>query len=833
MASSKRGISRSAATYSVPSPTCSSSTSEEDSMYSAASPKRSVRKETEQRRRILMNQYFDELVMMLSVVSDSVVPRKMDKASTLQEAVRVIRQYYHLDLASVVQEAKSDYRPGFLDRGEVLEFLLNALSAFLIVVCDNGRILFCTDLISSLTGHAPAKLIGQNMYDFVHEQDRCKLTSVFEIANSHPGFALPGSYIVGYPSTHFSCRLKLHSTESSVVDTSKDFSCLAYLRKWSKPDDLSPPSSPGGMAGSPPEPSKPLSCMLLLAKTGCSLANIDHPLTTNDINFSFEMRVSKEGKVLDMDKHASLVLGFTSWELTGSSFFDYVHPYHVQSVGEAMSTFLEKGLGVSQPYRIRTKSTQYLWIVSKGFLSYNPWNHKPDHILLQNKLLGSDEVIPEYRFASNVHNKPDMLGREDYVPPPITPQHSMGVTLSSQHGTMSGGVTHSKRAVSHSMPESSLQDIDLSFLPSSLGVLAANLGSETSQPTPATRLANHQQQSQSLDQQQQSQPPMMDHQPPNYQPQVVGSSSAPQTGSSTSTTAVGGGNLDEIQRQLEQKNKELFEMQCRILAQQQLFEQERNQFYQMTSHVMQFIGSQGQQMSDVLPPGMAMAVSMAGSVPPSAPSPGHPKQSVIGGTPYLLSPRLPKQSVMGSSSCLPSGHPEQSAINGSSCLPTGSTSSLPRTPHSHTSPSSQLAPTLQSNHTRQDQSDENALFEKLLMNVSGATSSHPFPQSISVSSHQPSPSSTAHTLLSSSLYSPANVSTDHTSRSSYPNGDNGLYAYRDPRVTVPVVSTVSTLSSPTTPTSPMQPLHSAHSASSRSVNQTGGPSQVQDFHNLF
>lgn len=622
-----------------------SSTSEEESMYSANSPKRAIRKDTEQRRRVMMNQYFDELVMMLSVVSDRVAPRKLDKATTLQEAVRAIRQYYNLDKADV-KTSDTDYRPGFLNRGEVLHFLLNALSAFLMVVCESGRILYSTDLIASLTGHLPTRLIGQNVYDYIHEEDKNKLVSVFKAFDEDQGIAIPGSPIIGYPSKHFNCRFKLYTTESSMIDPSKDFTCLAYLRRWREAamEDASPPS--------PSHPTVPASgamesqsCMLLLVKTSSDLSHIDQPITTNEVNFSFDMRVSKEGKVLEMDKHASLVLGYTSWELVGSSFFDYIHPYHIQMVGESMTAFLKKGLGVSQPYRVRSKSNQYLWVVSKGYLSYNPWNHKPDHILLQSKVLGSDEVLPEYRFASSAHVKPDMQRREEYSPPPVTP-----------HG-MSAPVSQPYRATElphhYQMPQQQPQQLPHHLL----------------QHHPP--LQHHQQQQPLLQQavQQGGIPSQLETMSPLYSGNSSTSLVSEPLSSNPGTPGTSvPSNLDEIRRQLEQKNRELFEMQCKMLAQQQLFEQERNQFYQLTNHVMHYIGNQGQSPDGILPPGMAIAVSNAGSVssrsttpsplptshslPPSHPLPMSQLKQTLVNTPSCPAPLISSPSPSPTHTCV-------------------------------------------------------------------------------------------------------------------------------------------------------------------------------------
>ncbi len=52
--------------------------------------------------------------------------------------------------------------------------------------------------------------------------------------------------------------------------------------------------------------------------------------------------------------------------------------------------------------------------------------------------------------------------------------------------------------------------------------------------------------------------------------------------------------LVDIQKELERKNREIFEMQQRLLEQQKLFEAERNQFYQVSQQVLQCISAGSQ-----------------------------------------------------------------------------------------------------------------------------------------------------------------------------------------------------------------------------------------------
>ena len=332
-------------------------------------------------------------------------------------------------------------------------------------------------------------------------------------------------------------------------------------------------------------------------------------ISNGSAEFSFDMRISKEGKILDMSKQASLILGYTSTELVGSLFFDYVDPFHLEKVSESIVEFLKKGLGVSQPYRLISKSTRSVWVVSKGFLSYNPWNHKPDHILLQCKILGCDEVLSECRFSQEKRYLPDLRGEECYRPGPVALARPVQEQRSVRKQPQQQPVLPTSSTVSHPLPPPTMP---LALPPMSIHpptLLPPSL------PTPL--------------------PPSLPTQlPPTIRPGVSNLVSQPQTeGRGGGGGEEGRSALDEVRRELDKKNQELFEMQKKILAQQQLIEQERHQFYQVTNQVMSYIGSRqsiggggGSGNNDPLSginmhPGMAMLIRNSLQTPPPAPPP--------------------------------------------------------------------------------------------------------------------------------------------------------------------------------------------------------------------
>ena len=433
--------------HSLPSP-CTSTATFEDDFPVDPLPKRGGRKESEQRRRVMMNQYFDELITLLSMVSERNIPKKMDKATTLMEAMTCVRVYYDLTNTSATadnlmqqklskstkmlkpkmstqpQDAtsiKSGFKPSFLMAGETLQLILDAYNSFLFVISESGRILYSTELVTSLLGHVQTRLVGQNIFDYVHKDDQDTVKQLFKPADPSIAIQLPNAPIKAFPLTSSQLQMKLYSGETSCLPQYLPFLCLSYLRQWDDSADISSsdPPSPASLDSDVQSRSDHRACVLLLGKLPTSLTLIDLAVGTNDVGFEFEMRVSREGRIIDVDKHAILVFGFSAAELLGSSLFDLVDPYHINHVGESMSTFLQSGMGVTSPYRIRTKGGRYLWLISKGYLSYNPWNHRPDHMLLTNRVLGCDQVLPEHRFFRSKKLFPNLEESECYAPPPL------------------------------------------------------------------------------------------------------------------------------------------------------------------------------------------------------------------------------------------------------------------------------------------------------------------------------------------------------------------------------------------------------------------------------
>lgn len=348
-----------------------------------------TRRASEKKRRDEVNLCMDELITLLTMSGDRSCPKRLDKASVLKECCRFVR-FYH-NLSSVASEGtEKNYKPSFVSRGRAFSDLLDSLDAFSFVVSRSGQILFATEMMLSCLGFTHRLMVGHSINEFLHRDDCAALGELFSEASSNSVMRVHCLY----PSKRVTCRFRLN-TEDSRIGVScilMTFASFIYMRTWSSENTASSENTeePTAFEQSETKAAQDL-CMILVAIPS-SITHRDVPLLSNEFSFMFQIRISKEGTILDLDKHASAVLGYTQDEILGSSFFEYVHPYHVTSFGESMSMFIEQGYGSTNPFRLSSKGGRWIWITSNGYATYNPWNQKGEHVMLECKVLGIDEV---------------------------------------------------------------------------------------------------------------------------------------------------------------------------------------------------------------------------------------------------------------------------------------------------------------------------------------------------------------------------------------------------------------------------------------------------------
>ena len=371
-----------------------------------------TRRASEKKRRDEVNLCMDELITLLTMSGDRSCPKRLDKASVLKECCKFVR-FYH-NLSSVASEGtEKNYKPSFVTRGRAFSDLLDSLDAFSFVVSRSGQILFATEMMLSCLGFTHRLMVGHSINEFLHRDDCAALGELFTEANSDP---VMRQHCL-YPSKAVTCRFRLN-TEDSRIGVScvlMTFASFIYMRTWSSENTPSSESAEELTGFEQPETKHPQDLCMILVAVPSSITHRDVPLLSNEFSFMFQLRISKEGTILDLDKHASAVLGYTQDEIVGSSFFEYVHPYHVASFGESMSMFIEQGYGSTNPFRLSSKGGRWIWITSNGYATYNPWNQKGEHVMLECKVLGIDEVDAKQKLWVDTNYVPKVSAAPDPV----------------------------------------------------------------------------------------------------------------------------------------------------------------------------------------------------------------------------------------------------------------------------------------------------------------------------------------------------------------------------------------------------------------------------------
>ena len=467
-----------------------------------------TRRASEKKRRDEVNLCMDELITLLTMSGDRSCPKKLDKASVLKECCRFVR-FYH-NLSAIAGEGKENsYKPTFVTRGRAFSDLLDSLDAFSFVVSRTGQILFATEMMLSCLGFTHRLMVGHTINEFLHRDDCAMLGEIFnEITNS----GCVKDHLKLYPTKQLTCRFRLN-TEDSHMGVScilMTFASFIYMRAWGA---VSPPTTENADETTifeQPEIKLPPQdlCMILVAIPS-SITQRDVPLLSNEFSFVFQLRISKEGTVLDVDKHAPAVLGYTQNEIVGSSVFDYIHPYHVASFGDSVTLFIEQGYGSTNPFRLNSKGGRWIWITANGYATYNPWNQKGEHLMLECKVLGIDEVDTKQKIWVD----------SNYVPTVTT------APISAETTTTSTTKTTTTTAVTN--------------------------------PCSTTPVFK----------------PVQSQQPP--------SPGIPSPSEASSTSKDGEVSRHELERQLQEKNKELFESKQRILEQQRELYEEKDRFQRL------------------------------------------------------------------------------------------------------------------------------------------------------------------------------------------------------------------------------------------------------------
>ncbi|CAF3573911.1 unnamed protein product [Adineta steineri] len=330
--------------------------------------KRKFRNESEKRRRDLFSQLITSLENILNIDKNSSSTdqsNKSDKASVLRETTLYLKKHQN-DLTIQLNVPSTSGRTTNEQIDEVVNFswkppsnlvttdewaqiAIEAMGCFFLVAKPdpyNGQIVHVSKNISSLLDYSHNELLNRSLFELISPRDHDQLRD----------YLLKDHRIIE------KCNL---SWRRGTADECEECTIIGAFRQVSnKTDDK---------------------YLMSIVKVN----TIDRTLTINEDNSTneFTTRLNLQGRFIYVDSKARQILGYSSYELIGCTYFDFVHPDDLSIMTRAYQLWKDNGSGTSEPYRFLSKGQQWIFLQTTCQAQINSWTGKPESYICTTNLL--------------------------------------------------------------------------------------------------------------------------------------------------------------------------------------------------------------------------------------------------------------------------------------------------------------------------------------------------------------------------------------------------------------------------------------------------------------
>ncbi|XP_070554699.1 circadian locomoter output cycles protein kaput-like [Ptychodera flava] len=331
--------------------------------------KRKSRNASEKKRRDQFNILISELCAMVSTKS-----RKMDKSSVLKATISFLRQHNEITVRSSKSGIAEGWKPSFLSDDEFSTLMLEALDGFMLVISQQGHMLYASDSITTLLGHLPNEYQNSTIYELVHEDDRPEMYKILALADRT--LVDCGTDILS-KRFQFKCHMVRSSgnpCENPVYEPVQING--SFTRRVDEAFDVDSLAS-----GSP----YVFACTVRLqhAQLGTEFAVVSY------FGNEFISRHSLDWKFLFLDHRGPPIIGYLPFEVLGTSGYDYYHQDDLEKLAKCHEAW------TSCYHRFLTKGQEWIWLQTRYYISYNQWNSKPEFIVCNHKVVSYADVRAE------------------------------------------------------------------------------------------------------------------------------------------------------------------------------------------------------------------------------------------------------------------------------------------------------------------------------------------------------------------------------------------------------------------------------------------------------
>ncbi|XP_061699004.1 hypoxia inducible factor 1 subunit alpha a isoform X2 [Syngnathoides biaculeatus] len=294
------------------------------------------------------------------------VSSSLDKASVMRLTISYLRMRKLLGPDELKAEEESD-----LDT-QLTSSYLKALEGFLMVLSEDGDMIYLSENVNKCLGLAQFDLTGHSVFDFTHPCDQEELREMLVHRT--------GTKKAKEPNTERSFFLRMKCTLTSrgrTVNvksaTWKVLHCAGHVRLH------------GGLNKQTSEDHKEprVPYLVLICDPIPHPSNIEVPLDAK----TFLSRHTMDMKFTYCDERITELLGYDPEDLLDRSVYEYYHALDSDHLTKTHHNLFAKGQVCTGQYRMLAKRGGFVWVDTQATVIYNNKNSQPQCVVCVNFVL--------------------------------------------------------------------------------------------------------------------------------------------------------------------------------------------------------------------------------------------------------------------------------------------------------------------------------------------------------------------------------------------------------------------------------------------------------------
>ncbi|XP_044021919.1 hypoxia inducible factor 1 subunit alpha a [Siniperca chuatsi] len=294
------------------------------------------------------------------------ISSSLDKASIMRLTISYLRMRKLLSTDEPMAEEETE-----LDV-QLNSSYLKALEGFLMVLSEDGDMIYLSENVNKCLGLAQFDLTGHSVFDFIHPCDQEELREMLVHRT--------GSKKAKEPNTERSFFLRMKCTLTSrgrTVNvksaTWKVLHCSGHVRVY----DSHTEQTPNGQK----EP--PVPYLVLICDPIQHPSNIEVPLDTK----TFLSRHTMDMKFTYCDERITELMGYDPEDLLNRSVYEYYHALDSDHLTKTHHNLFAKGQVSTGQYRMLAKRGGFVWVETQATVIYNNKNSQPQCVVCVNFVL--------------------------------------------------------------------------------------------------------------------------------------------------------------------------------------------------------------------------------------------------------------------------------------------------------------------------------------------------------------------------------------------------------------------------------------------------------------